>query len=158
MLTDPVKVNIATGPGGDGAYQTDVQVCAARVTDVGPGSVTRVINAVSLPTGFTGKGVLKISHSETKENPGTITDRTLIRLDLEVDNGVGVSSTSSVYVVLALPRVSGLDMDSLGFILLKSIGLFLTMEDQSGTIDSSMGNQAARWDNSLLHRVIAGEG
>lgn len=156
MLTDPVIIKVATGA-GSGADLTAFIGAGAYITDVSPGSVTRVINQSGLPTGFTGRGGLKISHSETKENPGLITDRTLIRFDFNVEGSGGVQSVASAYAVLALPRVPLLDMDAVGLLVAKTLALFLAYGP--GGAEGSSDEKYTKFDeDTTLPAIIGGQG
>jgi len=79
-------------------------------TDFAPGASTRQEKPVSQESlSGTVSNVLRISHTNTKENPGLVTTRSLIRLDVKYqgDDGDGNPAfsprTASVYLVCRSP-------------------------------------------------------
>lgn len=94
MLPDPLVITDSTVHVQDG----DSDAISLAVVDLAPGKTVRV--------GTLGgnKVTLTISHIESKENKGTITDRSLIRLDVRKNVEDIGETTASVFTTFAFPR------------------------------------------------------
>jgi len=95
MFNDPLSLNATDATGG-----TDT-VGDFALMDLGPGSSVRV-GSIS---GLTGKAQLSISHSESKENKGQITDRTAVRLQCRRTLDTGVDVVAQATMTFSSPRV-----------------------------------------------------
>lgn len=92
-----------------------------------------------------------ISHSISNENPGVVTDRSLVRFNSKfVDSTSGKLLTMSAYAVLAFPRAVGHDVGEIQA-LTRELGYFLLY----GEVTSG---GAAVVDSTALSRIIGGEG
>lgn len=125
-----------------------------RLIDFSAGKSTRVgvINAnPSFGPSLTGVATLSISHSESKENKGQLTDRVAIRLDVRrpspidtVENDVIAQATLTV----SLPRNGFTQSEVL--VIVKNLFMWLATGDSSPEV-----NADAPFTN--LTRVFAGE-
>jgi hypothetical protein len=152
MLSDPLPVRIAVG-NNNGTTLIDFTQ-SFGVTDVAPGSVTRTSVFSTTVTGW-GKQTMKVSHTETKENIGLITDRTLIRFDTVITNTAGVQSVVSAYAVIAVPRMPLMDTDLLGKLAAATLGNFL---QNGGSTDTPGSNHTLPYVENGQRRLLLGEG
>jgi hypothetical protein len=140
MLADPLNMFSL-------ANMVNDQDCAdfsASAIDLTAGKSIRLCSVPSV----TGKGTLSISHSESKENVGQITDRAAVRLEVRRTSDEGVDTVAQVTVVASIPR-SGFTLADVENIFRGLVGtLIATKGDTDGTCAVNFGT---------FSRIIAGE-
>lgn len=121
MLIDPLY--IGTVPATEllsTAYTAGVFSSARQYAtiDISPGSSKRILVSA------TEKGLMTISHSQTKENAPYVTNRSVVRFDLQKVDAAGKTVTLSAFAVIAQPIGGGFtDADALS--LARTLGAFL---------------------------------
>jgi len=138
MLQDPLYLSRLNPGAPDPSLVT---ADGAVVTfDVAPGKSVRVLNPF-----MGGKATLSISHSESKENKGQITDRTAFRFEVRRTLESGQDVVAQATLTVSSPR-NGFDADEVQ--VLAQIVL--------GTL-SSNGRIDLECDMGVLQRILAGE-
>jgi hypothetical protein len=98
--------------------------------------------------------VMSVNHSQSKENPPYLTDRTSIRFDRKkVDPVSGKPQTLSAYSVFTLPQGGTFDIDDL-----IELATTLAMFTLVGGINASAGTFDDAVIGDTLRRLIQGEG
>lgn len=144
MLADPLMLVIADnirnlGSPKDNAPITDAELQGFHIVDIVPGRVIRKSGSMKLT----------ISHSESKENVGQITDRIAIRLEDSKTNPETMSPVvAQVTVTASLPRSGDFTTDALVAMLQTIAGTVI--------LRFEAGNTVANAD--LFTRVLTGEG
>jgi len=152
MLNDPLK--LARTYGLEASIQTALHAIASdqllvfRLADLGPGSSMRVTEPSSGD-----KFVLKITHSETKENTPYPTTRTVLRLDRKRTTSEGVGIQESAYLVIASPTVEGVMDSTSAALLARDLALFVL----TGGADITNTKIALSASDGELARLLAGE-
>lgn len=100
------------------------------------------IGVFRLSTSTPGESLqLTISHSESKENPGVVTDRHLIRLDHVIPDEDEKAIKASCYVVISEPRGTVTTTQSVD-LFLRLLSLIMGMQDEGDTWDTTDANLA----------------
>jgi len=124
---------------------TDVNKSLALV-DLSPGRTVRAAKAVAATSQSpAGDYTLTLSHSESKENPGQVTDRTANRLECRKTLSDGSQSTAQFTLTGSIPRVGWTQAEARQL----AVCLIATL--------CSAGDGTNDDQYSILSRVIAGE-
>jgi hypothetical protein len=149
MLTDPLRIPKSTSDGV--SYPFGISGDDLRLIDSEMGKSIRIGTLADV----SGKARLTISHSESKENKGQVTDRSSIRLEVtRVIEGSTTEVTAQVTVVASLPR-AGFTADELSTIAGALFGFCVV--DPADTTPESSNAVLADHTSALFQRVITGE-
>jgi hypothetical protein len=143
MLIDPLPIQSAVAFFG-ATSETPDQVSSLVLIDLAPGRSVRTTSSLE---GVEGKATFSISHSESKENKGQVTDRTSARLDVRRTSDEGVDVVAQATLTVSSPR-SGFTSGEVLKIVQTLIGALIATP--STETDAEI-------DFSTLTRVLGGE-
>jgi len=147
MLADPLSIpnSLAIAIGSNDAAPTPTVEVQLRTFDAALGRSVRVGNLSTLITGAH-KATMTISHSESKENKGILTDRSATRLEVRKSSADSPDVIAQATLTVSTPRSSftAAEVKSITLALMS----FLTI--QSDGTDYVFNTE-------MLDRILAGE-
>lgn len=139
MLTDPLPVFCLSVP-SDLSYVVP-SLATVALTDLAPGRTVRIASGLF----GTSKETLTISHSESAENKGIVTDRIAIRFESRRANPPGADVVAQATLTVSSPRAAFSDLEVLT-IVRYLIGTVCLKTDTRDSLDFV-----------TLARILAGE-
>lgn len=152
MLTDPMTILLMPGSIPTEVVFNSPVTADLALLDLAPGKTVRQCRNL-IATGD--RSILSISHSESKENKGQVTDRSAIRLECRKTLEDGAESVAQVTISASFPR-RGFTTEEMLKIAKALIGAMIARA-AVGDEKSDPDNPNIMLDWTPLSRVLEGE-